>query len=64
MINNNNNKIISKLPLLLPSFDDTNYIQQEQNDKFSMNWLVNIVTSILCHHLDEPIFYCFTDEVT
>lgn len=64
MINNNNNKIISKLPLLLPSFDDTNYIQQEQNDKFSMNWLVNIVTSIFCHHLDEPIFYYFTDEVT
>lgn len=44
MINNNNNKIISKLPLLLPSFDDTNYIQQEQNDKFSINWLINIVT--------------------
>lgn len=42
--NNNNNKIISKLPLLLPSFDDTNYIQQEQNDKFSINWLINIVT--------------------
>jgi len=41
---NNNNKIISKLPLLLPSFDDTNYIQQEQNDKFSINWLINIVT--------------------
>lgn len=44
MINNNNNKIISKLPLLLSSFDDTNYIQQEQNDKFSINWLINIVT--------------------
>lgn len=44
MIYNNNNKIISKLPLLLSSFDDTNYIQQEQNDKFSINWLINIVT--------------------
>lgn len=44
MINNNNNKIISKLPLLLSSFDDTNYIQQEQNDKFSINWLINIIT--------------------
>ena len=61
---NNNNKIISKLPLLLPSFDDTNYIQQEQNDKFSINWLINIVTLIFCHHLDEPICYCFTDKVT
>lgn len=44
MINNNNNKIISKLALLLSSFDDTNCIQQEQNDKFSINWLINIVT--------------------
>lgn len=44
MISNNSNKIISKLPLLLSSFDDTNYIQQEQNDKFSINWLINIVT--------------------